>query len=147
MSNMFNARFSELVAPIGKIVSASFSGAQNSGWVYVGDYHRIVIWIDPLTIGTNLAVQVNIATDANGSDELANFKHITTLTSVPGTPVVIEIVGTELGSPSGASGVNYDYIKVIATPSGTDAAVIRILGCEPRQQEVDQALYAEVVAI
>jgi hypothetical protein len=142
---LFNERFSEVIAPIGK-VRQNGSSPTNSGWLSVKEYERTVVLIDPLSIGTNIAVQVNIATDANGSNIVSNFAHITTLTSVPGHPAIIEILGTQLASPSGAPATGYSYIEVVATPSGTVIADILILGCSPKQAAVDQSLYQEIVA-
>ena len=148
---MFNQQFAEVVAPIGKIRNASFSGAQDSGWIYVGDYNRIVVVTDVLAIGTNLKVQVDLATDANGSNLITDWRHNTTLTAVPAQPDIIEIIATELGYPTGGTpatptGTNYSYIRVVATPSGTDAVSILIYGVSPKQAAVDSALWNEIAA-
>jgi hypothetical protein len=148
---MFNEQFAEMVAPIGKVGNNSFSTPQNSGWINVSDYSRIAILINALAIGTNLAVQVDLATDAAGSNLITNWRHLTTLTSVPAQPSIIEIIATELGYPTGGTpatptGTNYSYIRVVATPSGTVAAGILILGCAPRQAAVDPALWNQIVA-
>ncbi len=151
MGAMFNERFSETVAPIGKVGNNSYTTPQNSGWVYVGDYNRIAILIAAQAIGTSLAVKVDLATDALGSNQILDWRHITTLTSVPAQPDIIEIIATELGYPTGGTpatptGTNYSYIKVTATPTGTVAAVILILGCSPKQVAVDQSLWNQIVA-
>jgi hypothetical protein len=148
---MFNERFSEVVAPLGKVGNNSYTTPQNSGWIHVGDYNRIVILILAQAIGTSLAVKVDLATDALGSNAILDWRHITTLTSVPTEPDIIEIIATELGYPTGGTpatptGTNYSYIKVTATPTGTVAAGILILGCSPKQVAVDQALWNQIVA-
>lgn len=151
MGSMFNEQFAEVVAPIGKAGDNSYSTPQDSGWVYVGDYNRIVVLINAQAIGTSLAVKVDLATDSSGSNLVSDWRHITTLTSVPAQPDIIEIIATELGYPTGGTpavptGTNYSYIKVTATPTGTVAAGILILGVSPKQAPVDSALWNEIVA-
>lgn len=151
MGSMFNEHFSEVIAPIGKVKNNSYTTPQNSGWIKVSDYNRIAIVINALAIGTNLAVQVDLATDALGSNLITNWRHITTLTSVPAQPDIIEIIATELGYPTGGTpatptGTNYSYIRVVATPSGVNSSMIQVYGCSPRQAPVDDSLWNEIVA-
>ena len=111
--------FSESAAPLAVINPASYNSEQNTTLVNVAKYHRIAIVLHAGAIGTSINADVEIATDSGGT-ALHTLKSITAMTSAdPNELVVIEIDPAELTNPTGASGQNYDWLRLEVTPVGS----------------------------
>ena len=141
---MYTERFSEAHAPLGKYGSASFNSEQNIGWIDMAKYHRIAVVCHAILVGTSLDIDIEIATDDNGS-KIHTLKSLTQLSgSDDGDLVVIEIRAEELGKPTGAPASNYSHVRVEITPSGTTAASIIVYGIEPRYAPIDSTLWSAI---
>lgn len=137
--------FSEVAAPLAAFGATAATTEQNSGYVNVAKYHRVVVLLYALQTTTTLDVDLEITTDGVSAG-LFTLKSITQLDSGGDDKVVaIELRTDELGKPSGASSENYDWINVEVTPSGASAFTCIVFGLVPRYAPVDQTLWEQVV--
>lgn len=142
----YTAQFNEEHAILAKMGASALAAEANSGYVNVGNYHRIAIVLHAVQVTTTLDVDIEIAEDANATN-VHTLKSITQLTADDDTAVVvINIRGEELGKPTGASGINYEWLNVEVTPSGALTYSLIVYGLEPRYARVSQTAFAEVVA-
>ena len=143
----YTERFFEKHAVLGVLYPASYASEQNLGWYAVQNYHRIAILVIGGNIGTSLDVDVEIATDADGSD-VHTLKSITQLTqagSDDDSYVGIEIQSEELSKPAGTSVTNFTHLRVEVTPSGATLACVVVLGVNPRFAPVSTTGFDEIV--
>lgn len=141
----YTAKFAELHELLAVTYPASYSGEQNTDYVYVGNFHRLVIMIVAGNIGTSLDVDIEIATDSAGAGLVTmTGKSITQLTqagSDDDSVALIEIRGEEFN----VEGVHYDYLRVESTPSGASLYTVLIWGAVPRNAPASVTALDEVV--
>lgn len=138
--------FGENFAPIAKFSGAAATTEQNSGYVYVGKYHRIAVVYHGILTGTTVDLDVEIATNAAAAN-VFTLKSIAQLVSADdGVIVVVEVRSDELGKPTGASSENYDFLNVEITPSGAATFSCVVYGFVPRFGPIDSSLWDEIVA-
>lgn len=145
---MITERFSEANALLATINPATYSAEQNTAWLDMSKYERIVVVLNAGDIGTSLDIDIEIATDSSGSN-IHTLKSITQLTEAGGDDnanVVIEIRASEMTSPSGADSTNYRYVKVEVTPSGNCIFGVMVYGNEARYEAVATTNWDEIVA-
>lgn len=142
----YTEEFSEAHALLDKMGDDNAAAEQNSGYFSMALYHRIAIVLHAVQVTTTLDVDVEIATDAAGSDAVT-LKSITQLTADDDDAVVvIEIRAEELGNPANTTVMNFDYVNVEVTPVGAATYSLLVYGIEPRYKPVTQTPYDEVVA-
>lgn len=135
---------------LGVLWPASYNSEQNvpsSNFFDVSKYHRIAVEVFAGNIGTSLDVDVEIATD-NAAANLHTLKSITQLTeagSDDNSAVHIEIQSEELSKPTGATGQNYDFLRVEVTPSGATLVCVAVYGFVSRNKPVSTTIYDEIV--
>jgi hypothetical protein len=137
---------SEDLALLAVIYPAVHSTEQNTTWVSMSNYEEIAVVLIAGDIGTSLDLDIEIATDGSAGN-LHTLKSITQLTQAGGddnSPVLVEVLAAEMVNPSGASGSNYDYLRVEATPSGNCYFSVAVFGHRPRQRPVATTLWDEV---
>jgi len=130
------------------IYPASYSSEQESAWVDMSQYERIVILLNVGDIGTSVNADVEIATDDSGSG-LHTLKSIAALTEAGGDDnsfVLIEVRAAEMVNPDGAPADNYRYIRLEVTPSGNCLLGATIIATYPRYIPVATTLIDEIVA-
>lgn len=145
--NSHNERFSEVNALLATIYPASYSAEQNTAWISMENYERLFVKITAGNIGTSLAVDIEIATDALGSN-LHTLKSATTLTEAgtdDNSSVGIEIRAEELSKPSGAPSKEYTHIRVEVIPTGATLLSVDVFGFAPRRAPVDTSVWDEIV--
>lgn len=144
MSN-YTELFSETHAPLAAFGATAATTEQNSGYVNVAKYHRVVVLFYALQTTTAVDVDLEITTDGVSAG-LYTLKSITALDSEGDDKLIaIELRTDELGKPSGASSENYDWINVEVTPTDACAFTCLVFGFVPRYAEVDQTGWEEVV--
>jgi hypothetical protein len=129
MSGLIHADFAENYALVD---SASFVGVtneQNTGYVDLSAYVRLVILIHAIAVGTTLDADVEIATTSGGANA-HTIKSITQLGgSDDGAVVVIDLRPDDLNNPAGATADDgYRYLNVEVTPSGSATVSVLVLG-------------------
>lgn len=138
--------FAENFAPLAKFNASASSAEANSGYVNVGRYHRVVIVLYAIGVGTTLDLDVEITTDGVSAG-LFTLKSITQLDSdADGAIVAVEVRTDELGKPTGASGQDYEYLNVEITPSGNATFSCFVFGFVPRNGPVASSLWDEIVS-
>lgn len=135
--------FAENHALLAKLANTSFSGEINlSSYVDVSKYNRIAIVLYALAVGSSLDCDIEVSAAAAGTSP-RTVKSITQLDGADdGAVVLIDVQASELP----ANGIDYRYLNVELTPSGSTSAVVLVFGFEPRYEPVDQTSYAEVVS-
>lgn len=127
------------------IYPASYTTVQDSGWVDVSTYHRVVveIFVGAIAATGTLDVDVEQATDTSGAGaKNITGKSITQLTDADGDdPIKIEIRMSELDTNN-----RYDAINVEATPLvAASIFAIAVYGIIPRFAPVPTTLYTEII--
>lgn len=136
----FTNRYTEEVALIHVSNESGVSAEQNTGWISVANYQRVVIEIHAVTVGTSIDADVEIATDSSGTG-VTNMtgKSITQLTAAGN--VAIEINSEEFNQ----SNTYYTHLQVETTPAGTCDYVVLVKGISPRFAPVTVANWSEIV--
>ena len=132
----YTERFSEVCALLGQIRGANVSTEQNTGYVSVANYHRVVIQIYPVSLGSALDVDIEQGTNTSGSGAKtvdSGNKDIT-VAQTDTTPSLIEIRTEELDVSGG-----FDCINVEVTPSAGSYFFAAIWGFVPRYAAVSTA--------
>lgn len=130
---------------------ASQTTEQNSGYVDMAKYERIVavLSVGAMTTNATLDADVEITTDGVSAG-LHTLKSITQLTEAGGDgdqEILIEIRAEELSNPSGAPADEYRYVNIEVTPA--TAAVIlglHVFGFASRLEPVATTLWQEIVS-
>lgn len=144
----YTERFSEVHQLLASTYPASYASEQNTTFVNVANFHRVVVIITAGNIGTSLDADIEIATDSDATG-LHTLKSITQLTeagSDDNSTVVVEIRNEELTKPANASSSNYDWLRVETTPSGASIYGVQVWGVIPRFAPVSTTALDEVVA-
>lgn len=133
-----------------KLLSVNFySGVtteQNTTFVSLQNYHRVAILIWASNVTTTLDADVEVSTTGLADSSLHTLKSITQLTSGDDAArVAIEIQSEELSKPTGAPSVEYDYLRVETTPSGSGTYMVAVIGISPRYKPVGVNEWDEVV--
>jgi hypothetical protein len=119
---------------------------QDTGYVNVANYRRVVVIIKAIAVGTSLNADVEITTDGVSAG-LHTLKSITELGGSDDDAVVlINVRDEELSKPTDATSQEYDWINIETTPSGTCSYVVFVFGIEPRYEPVGTSEWDEVVA-
>lgn len=144
----YTENFAEGFAPLAAFGAAAATTEQNSGYVNMAKYHRLVIILYVLTTGTTLDLDVEVTTDGVSAG-LFNLpgKSITQLTSSDDdVTLCIDIRADELGKPAGAPSENYDWVNIEITPSGAANFTCLVFGAEPRFAPIDQTLWEQAIS-
>jgi hypothetical protein len=147
MPGQYTERFTETAQLLAVTYPASYAAEQNTAFVNVGSFHRVLVLVIAGDIGTSLDVDVEIATDASAT-ALHTLKSITQLTQAGGddnSPVAIEIQTEDLVKPTGASATNYEWLRVESTPNGASIYTILVFGLIPRYAPVSTTIFDEIV--
>lgn len=136
----FTNRYSEEVALLAADLESGVSAEQNTGWIAIGTYQRVVVEIHAPTVGTSIDADIEIATDSSGTGVVdMTGKSITQLTDTGS--VLIEINSEEFNQ----SNVYYTHMQVETTPAGTCDYVVLVKGLSPRFAPVTVATWDEIV--
>lgn len=139
----YTARASEQMQLLAATYGNGASTEQNTSFVDCSKFHRILIIIAAIDIGTSLDADVEVTTDGVSAN-LATLKSITQLTQAgadDGSVVHIEVRTEEMT----IAGVNHRYLRVEQTPSGASYWVTLVYGIEPRYMPVPTTALDEVV--
>ncbi len=125
----YTERFSEVWSLLVEDVVASASTEQNSGYVSLANYHRCMIQIIPVSLGSDIDVDIEQATDTSGTSAkmLDSGGKDITVQSTDTAPSVIEIRTEELDVSNA-----FDCINVETTPTVASTYVVQIWGGVPR---------------
>jgi len=127
----YTARFTEQAMLLADIAPASHSTEQNTGYVSVAGYHRVFVLIHSGTLGGNLGIDMEQATDTAGTSAKAldaGGKDVDLVATTDDDEVnVIEIRTEELDVPNG-----FDCLNVEATPASAGIFGVQIWGFVPR---------------
>jgi len=136
----FTNRYSEEVALLAADLESGVSAEQNTGWIAIGNYQRVVVEIHAPTVGTTINADIEIATDSSGTG-VTNMtgKSITEIDAA--ASILIEINSEEFNQ----SNVEYTHMQVETTPSGTCDYVVLVKGLSPRFAPVTVATWDEIV--
>lgn len=130
MSN-FTERFSEVNIVLAELDPAVYgAGEQNTGYVYLGNYHRAMVIIQTGAMSALVDVDFEEATTAAGAGAQqfnAGGKDLALVT--PGHVYLFEIRSEEFTQ---AAGVYFDFLNVELTLTDNVAMSVMVIGCVPR---------------
>lgn len=128
MGKLLHADFAENFDVIDKGTFANVTTEQNTGYVSVAGYDRIVVIIHALVVGTTVDADIEIGVDSDGTSAVT-LKSITQLVAADdGDLICIDIRPDELNNPANTSVMNFDYLNVEVTPSGAAYVSVLVLG-------------------
>jgi hypothetical protein len=146
----YTERFTEVHKKLATIYPASYNSEQNTSFIDMSLYHRIVVVLSCGDIGTSVDLDIEIATDTSASN-LLTLKSITQLTQAGGddnSDAAVEIQAEELSVPTGAAAANrgkYRYLRVEITPSGSCLLGCMVFGVVSRYNPADVTNWDEVL--
>lgn len=125
----YTERFSEVWSLLGQIRAVAATTEQNTGYVSVANYHRIMIEVLPCSITGDLDVDVEQGTTTAGAGAKtvdSGGKDIT-VAAADTTPSIIELRTEELDVTG-----RFDCINVEVTPGAASYFWVNIWGGVPR---------------
>jgi len=138
----YTARFTEQAELLANDVVVASAVENNTGYVLATRFHRLAVIITPVTLGGDIDVDVEQATDAagTGAKTLDAGGKDTTIQAADTAPTVIEIRGEEFDVDGG-----FDAINIETTPAGASTYVVQIWGIVPRHMAVNTTNLDSVV--
>jgi hypothetical protein len=129
----YTERFSEVWSLLDNDVISSASSEQNSGYVSLANYHRCMIQIIPVSLGSDIDVDIEQGTDTSGTGAKTfdSGNHDITVASTDTAPSIIEITTDELDVTNA-----FHCINVETTPTVASTYVVQIWGGVPRYAPV-----------
>jgi len=125
----YTERFSEVWSLLGQIRAVAVATEQNTGYVSLANYHRAMIIVIPVSLGSDLDVDVEQGTTTAGAGAKtvdSGGKDIT-VQSTDTTPSIIELRTEELDVTGG-----FDCVNVEVTPTVASYFWVGIWGGVPR---------------
>ena len=125
----YTERFSEVWSLLGQIRAVEATTEQNTGYVSLANYHRVMVEILPVSLTGALDVDVEQATTTAGAGAktLDSGGKDVTVAQADTTPSIIEIRTEELDVTGG-----FDCINVEVTPGAASYFWVSIWGGVPR---------------
>lgn len=140
----YTENFSEANKVLAHDFGVGVTTEQNSAWIQMSLYHRLAVVIHALVVGTTFDVDIEIATDASGSNLFTLYRATQLVAADDNNLIIFEIRGEKLGHPTGAPAENYDFVRVEITPSGA-ATYSSIIYGNGRYQPATLTLVDEVI--
>lgn len=129
----YTENFSEVNAFLGYIYGVANATEANTGYVSLANYHRAVVIIHPVSLGSALDVDIEQATSAAGAGAKTFDAggHDITVAAADTMPSVIEIQTEELDVTGG-----FYFINVEVTATVASYYVCEVWGTVPRYPPV-----------
>ncbi|MDZ4768367.1 MAG: hypothetical protein SGJ24_04500 [Chloroflexota bacterium] len=129
MTSLLHADFAENYVLIDKMVISAATSEQNTDYVSIKDYLRIVVIVHALIVTTTLDIDIEAATSSAGANSY-NVKRATQLVGADDNDVVIfDIRPDEMSNPAGgAADDGYQYLNIELIPSGAATVSVLMLG-------------------
>jgi hypothetical protein len=137
----YTERFSEVWSLLGSIRGANASTEQNTGYVSLANYHRVMVIVIPVSLGSALDVDLEQGTDTSGTGAKtvdSGGKDIT-VALADTAPSVIELRTAEMDVTGG-----FDCLNVEVTPTAGSYFWCGIFGGVPRFAPVSTTNYDSV---
>lgn len=142
----YNERFDEYVKLLADVGYSGVTTEQNTGYINIKNYRRIAIIIKAINVTTTLDADLEITTDGVSAG-LKTLKSITQLTGGDDADcVLINLRDEEMSHPDSASSVEYDWINLETTPSGSATYTVLVFGLDPRSKPVGATEWDQVIA-
>lgn len=126
---LFNSAFYEDFVPIDVAFLSGVTTVQDTGYVDVSDYLKVVAIFTITAVGTTLDVDVEAATAAAGTNAVT-IKSLTQLgASADLVMAAIDVDLSELSNPAnGTADDGYQFLNFEITPDGSATLNVLILG-------------------
>ena len=138
----YTENFTEVNALLANLTVNASAAEQNTGYVEVGDYHRVFVQVIPVDLGGDLDVDIEEATDTTGTGVQAfqDGDFDVTVAAADTNPTAMNIQTEQFDVSDG-----YDAINVEVTPGAASTYVVQVFGCVPRKPPVPTTNWEEVV--
>lgn len=125
----YTERFSEVWALLAEIQGSAASTEQNTGYVSLANYHRAVVMICPISLGSDLDVDLEqgTTTAGAGAKTVDSGNKDITVASTDTAPSIIELRTEELDVTN-----SFDCLNVEVTPTVASYFWVGLWGGVPR---------------